>query len=77
MVIGMTENKRFVYERQFDKGNVLKGRITDNFTEKEYDEVVSITDLLNALHEEVLYWKQVASQRSNEIEVMTHKLQMK
>lgn len=54
---------------------------------RDYGEEMSqaeVRDLLNALHEEneqlkqdVEYWKQVASQRGNEIEVMTHKLQMK
>ena len=37
----------------------------------------NVIDTLNDMWEELLYWKQVASQRGNEIEVMTHKLQMK
>ena len=43
---------------------------------KTIDGFISIRDLLNEQEDEINYWKQVASQRGNEIEVMTHKLQM-
>ena len=69
----MTENKRFYY---YGDGEDINSGVIDGDTELTLEETIGI---MNELHEDneqlkkdVEFWKQVASQYSNELNVFKH-----